>query len=623
MPAITLQEAFGLALASHENGRLAEAEALYVQILAAHPDHVPTLANMGMLFSVSDRNAEAISTFQRVLRLAPGHAETHSNLGLALMETGEIEAALEALQRAVALKPDLPQAHNNLGNALLARDRRPEAIGAFEQARRLAPQYAEAHYNLGITLHAMGRLDEAAATLEGALKIRPDYVEARNNLANVLHEQGRVGEAIAQFREALRSRPGQAMIHSNLAYLLHFDPDEDDQSIAAELRCWNRAFVRPLRGLIAPPTNDRNPDRRLRIGYVSPDFYMQAESFFLVPLLEAHDQEQFEIHAYASVARPDEITGRIRQSCDVWHDVGELSADALAQRIRADGIDILVDLTMHMAANRLPVFARRPAPVQVAWLAYPGATGLETMDYRMTDAIIDPPENGPSVYPEELIRLPDCWCCYAALAAEEAVTPLPAERAGGITFGCLNNPAKINALTLGHFAAVLRTVEGSRLMILAPEGTARQRMADQLGRHGVTRERLEFVSRTTRSEYLKLHHRIDIALDTLPYNGITTTCDSLWMGVPVLSVEGKTGCGRVGRSLLTAVGLSEFAVRSPEALVSTAKDLAGNLPKLARLRETMRERMVSSALMDAGRFAGNLEGAFRSVWGKWCAAGGE
>jgi predicted O-linked N-acetylglucosamine transferase (SPINDLY family) len=329
----------------------------------------------------------------------------------------------------------------------------------------------------------------------------------------------------------------------------------------------------------------------------------------VVPLLEAHDHHELEVHCYSSVLRPDQVTERHRRAADVWHDVHGQSDHDLEQQIRADGIDILVDLTMHMASHRLLVFARKPAPVQVTWLAYPGSTGLGTMDYRLTDRFLDPPSVETPYYSEVSIHLPDCWVCYDPLTDEPSVNPLPAASADCITFGCLNNFCKLNDEMVVIFGKVLRAVEGSRLILLAPDG---------LSQNGVPLDRLEFVGRMSRPDYLKLHHRIDIALDVLPYNGITTTCDALWMGVPLVSLVGKTAAGRAGLGILSMVNLPELAATSSEEFVRTSANLAHDLPRLTALRANLRHRMQSSPMMDATRFARNIEDCYRTMWRRWC-----
>jgi predicted O-linked N-acetylglucosamine transferase (SPINDLY family) len=373
-----------------------------------------------------------------------------------------------------------------------------------------------------------------------------------------------------------------------------------------------------LKGHIPPHANDRNPGRRLKIGYVSPDFHLHAESFFTVPLLGHHDHAAYEIHCYSSVIRPDPITEWLRQRADGWREVRDENDEALAQIIRRDGIDILVDLTMHMAHNRAPLFARKPAPVQACWLAYPGGTGLEAMDYRLTDAFMDPFDADMSCYVEQSIRLPDCWVVYDPLSD---LPPRPAEQTGPITFGSLNNPSKLNDPLLALWARVLQAVPGSRLLLQVLSREHRRHIGCVMESLGIAPERLQFAGRMERPEYLRCYDRIDIALDPLPYNGITTTCDALYMGTPVLTLAGQTAAGRAGKAMLNTIGLGELVTHTPDEFVRRAAELAADLPHLIALRRGLRARLSGSPLMDAPRFARNIEAAYRHMWRQWCAEG--
>ena len=337
-------------------------------------------------------------------------------------------------------------------------------------------------------------------------------------------------------------------------------------------------------------------------------------SFFTIPLLSNHDHRQCEIFCYADVARPDAVTERLRGYADVWRSTVGLSDQQVADLVRSDQIDILVDLTMHTANNRLLVFARKPAPVQVAWLAYPGTTGLSTIDYRLTDPYLDPPGLFDAFYSEESIRLPDTFWCYDPLTDQPPVNALPALENGFITFGCLNNFCKVNDGCLALWAQVLQAVPQSRLLLLAPRGQAREHVLARLEQEGIAAPRVEFADRQPRLEYLKLYHRIDMALDPLPYNGHTTSLDAFWMGVPTLTLVGKTVVGRAGWSQLCNLGLQELAAETPEQYVALAARLAGDLSRLQELRGTLRQRMLRSPLMDGKRFARHVEQAYRQMW---------
>jgi predicted O-linked N-acetylglucosamine transferase (SPINDLY family) len=451
------------------------------------------------------------------------------------------------------------------------------------------------------------------------VELKPDLAEAHSSLGGALGAQGQIEEAITCFRRALHLKPDDPEVHSNLLISLYCSPGSDARTLYAEHLQWNRQYAEPLAKSSPAHPNGRSPDRRLRIGYVSPDFRDHVDSYFIVPLLSNHDHGPFEIFCYAQVARPDAVTQRLRGYADVWRDIVGLSDAQVADLVRHDRIDILVNLKLHTANNRLLAFARKPAPVQVAWLGYPGTTGLSTMDYRLTDPYLDPPGLFDDAYSEESLRLPDAFWCYDPLTDRPPVNPLPALGSGAVTFGCLNNFWKVNDGCLELWARVLRAVPGSRLLLMAPQGAARDGVLARLDREGVVAARVAFADRRPRPEYLELYHRIDFCLDTLPYNGHTTSLDAFWMGVPTLTMPGRTAVGRAGVCLLRNLGLPELIAADPEDLARIAAEWAADLPRLSQLRATLRDRLEDSPLMDAPRFARNVEAAYRLMWQRWCA----
>jgi protein O-GlcNAc transferase len=597
------------------------------------PDLVEADNNLGNALREHGLLEEAIACYQQALRKRPDYAEVHSNLGNALHDLGRLDEAVASYRRAIELRPDLAEVHSNLGVALGALGQLEEAISSYRRAVELKPDFAEAHSNLGIALREQGQLDEAAGHCLRALQLKPDYAAGHINLGVVYKDQGRLEEAIAAIRRALVLKPDLVDGHSNLLYAMIFCPGYSAAELAAEHRRWDKCHAAPLADHIEPHGNDRSPERRLRIGYVSPDFRNHCQAFFTVPLFAAHDHQNYEIVCYADVPRGDSITDRLRGYADIWRATTGVSHQRLAAQIRADGIDILVDLSMHMARNRMLVFARKPTPVQVTWLAYPGTTGLSAMDYRITDPHLDPPGLFDRDYSEESIRLPDSFWCYDPLVDSPdpalEVSALPALARGHVTFGCLNNFCKVNRAVLKLWAEVLKAVGRSRLMMLANEGSHRRRTLDFFAAEGIGRDRVTFVSQQPRPLYLKQYHGIDIGLDTFPYNGHTTSLDSFWMGVPVVTLCGQTVVGRAGLCQLTNLGMpdligpdragTELVAATPEEYVRIAAELAGDLPRLAHLRSTLRARMEASPLMDAPRFARNLEAAYRHMWRRWCA----
>jgi len=635
------------ALEHHRAGRLDKAEEILRRALESQPQSPELHAQLGLTLKAQGRLEQAIAAFRRALTLRPEFAEAHNNLGNALKAAGEPGPAIEAYRHALTLRPDLAETHNNLGNALRETGYADEAVAAYRQALALRPNYAEAHYNLGNALMEQRQFDAAIAALRQAVVLRPHFPEAFNNLGGALQDKGELDEAIACYRQAIALRPGYAeaynnlgnalkeagqldetlacyrqslklggdwRIASNLLHAIHFHPDYDIKRIWEEHVRWNQTYALPLAPTGESFENDRSPDRRLRIGYVSPDFGEHPVGRFMLPLLENHDHTQFEIFCYADGRRDDAITRRLRARADAWRSTTGLSDEQLASLVRQDRIDILVDLVMHMRGTRMLVFARKPAPVQVTYLAYCSTSGLETIDYRLTDQYLDPPPSDDRFYSEESIHLPRCYWCYPAAEQAPDVAPLPALAAGHVTFGCLNNFGKVSAGALSTWSQLLRQVPNSRFLLHAHEGSHRDRTRRQLAAAGIDPDRLQFVAMQSMTQYFHQHNRIDIALDPFPYPGGTTTCDALWMGVPVVSRAGQTAVSRAGLSILSNAGLSELVAHDAEQYVQIATELAGDLSRLHQLRVDLRPRMRRSALMDAPRFTADVEAAFRRMW---------
>lgn len=619
MTMITLAEAIHLARQHQQAGNLAEAEAICRQVLQVESQQVEALYLLSVIAIQVGRADLAIEHVRQVIERHPDYVPAYNLLGAALALEGKTAEAIVQYQHALRLKPDSPETHSNLGMALQQQGRLDEAIAHFRQAVQLMPDLAQAHNHLGNALNELGRLDEALACYRQTLQLQPNLVEAHSNLGATLLAQGELERALAAHQQALRLNPTYAAAHSNVILTLQLTPGYDAGAIGAECRRWDQVHAAHLTPVVPSHANDRSPNRRLRIGYVSGDFRQHPVGQCLALLLAAHEHVNFAIFCYASVARPDAITERCRTHADHWYDAVGLSDERLARRIHEDGIDILVDLALHTGGNRLLLFARKPAPVQVTFAGYPGTTGLRAIDYRLTDPYLDPPGLLDASYAEESYRLPHCFWCYDPLTEEPVVAPLPATSHGFVTFGCLNTFCKVNAAVLDLWARILRALPDARLQLLAEVGSQRQRTLDFLAQQGIAKGRLAFVSPRPRPEYLALYQQIDIGLDTFPYNGHTTSLDSLWMGVPVVSLVGQTAVGRGGLSLLSNLGLAELATPDAEQYVSLALELAGDLPRLTQLRASLRERMRQSPLMDARLFARDIENAYRDMWKRWCA----
>lgn len=680
-------EAFQLAAQLHQAGRLAEAQQLCGQIVAANPAQADAWLLLGIIglqtgdqtlaiecfersLSLQPVNADAqnglavalknqgrlpaaLIHFRRAAELSPALAEVQFNLARALHEAGDFAAAGDVYRKTIALKPDFPAArlgladvlcHQgalneaiehyqqslqldmrqpnallNLGAALQRLGRTSDAIAAYRHALSIDPNLAEAYNRLGIALRFLGSLDEAAACFRRAIELDANQIEALTNLGNTFKDAGQIDEALACLERVIASRPDLLPAYSNFLYSIVFSPRYDAAAIYEHHRRWNESFAAPLSATIAPYTNLRHPNRRLRIGYVSPHFRSHAIAHALVPLFRHHDHTHFEIICYSDDPAADDITHELRRHADAWHSIVGLTDDKVAARIRDDQIDILVDLTMHMSSGRPLLFARKPAPLQVCWLAYPGTTGLTTIDYRLTDPHIDPPGLFDSYYSEISFRLPHSFWCYDPLADGPSANNLPALTNGYVTFGNLNNPCKTNAAVFDLWARVLSTVENSRLLLLVFDPAQAGPVRAQFQRRGISPDRVHPVDLRPRPQYLELYHQIDIGLDTFPYNGHNTSLDSYWMGVPVITLVGQTVVGRAGLSQLTNLNLPDLIAYTPDQFLSLSRSLASDLPLLAALRASLRHRMQASPLMNAPRFAQNLESAYRQLWCRNCA----
>ena len=638
-------------VAAWQQGRPGEGEEKIGRAIALSPGQAHFYSNLGNVLGAMGRREEAIGAFGRAIAINPSLVDAYNNLAMALLEAGRFDEAMRACREAIARRPDAADAHVTLGIVLARKGAVTEAIGCFERALAINPDHvmadnnlgyalreaarfeeaiarceasvrkrpgdADAHKNLGLALNIYGKTDEAIVALRRAIELNPGVMEAYSNLAHALMGQGEVEEALALFRKGLAVRPDAAWIHSNLLYAMHLHPVVDAAEILRQHREWSRRFADPLTRSAPPHGNLRDPKRRLRVGYVSGDFRDHVVGRFMWPVVEGHSREAVEVFCYADMRMPDAITEGFRARADGWRNIAGLSDEKVAEMVRGDGVDILVDLTMHARDCRLLVFARRPAPVQVTYLAYPSTTGMEAMDHRLTDWILDPPGRDGD-YAEKSVRLAHCYWCYPRGQTQVAVSELPAKTKGFVTFGSLNNFSKVSKGALELWARIMREVKDSRLLLHARPGSHYGRVKEFFAGMGVAPERLTLTAMVPREEYFALYCQVDIALDPFPYGGGTTTCDALWMGVPVVSLRGRTAVGRGGASILSSVGLPELVAESPEEYVRIARELAGDWGKLAKLRAGLRNRMENSPLMDRDGFVRDLENAYRQMWTAWC-----
>jgi predicted O-linked N-acetylglucosamine transferase (SPINDLY family) len=604
------------ALAQHRAGRIKEAESGYRKLLSRNPQHEQALFMLSVLLFESQRFEEASRYLERAVAIRPNQPVLLTNLGEAYRRHGNLERAAAAFQRVLAEEPDFPEAHQNLGLTLMDAGATAEALPHLERAAALRPDNVRFQVSLAWVLAKLGRIEESFAHAERAVELDPNHAPAHHHLGNAREERGDRSGAIASYRRAVELDPSDFDAHSNSILVALTDPSFDSARLLAEARGWAKRHAEPLRDRIRPHPNSREPERTLRIGYVSPDFRAHPVRHFLMPLLQHSDRAEFETYLYSSVERPDFATDEYRRLAgDRFRDIRRVDDVAAAELVRRDGIDILVDLALHGAGRRLRIFACKPAPLQFSWLGYAGTTGLDTIDYRITDAYFDPPGTD-GAYTETSLRLDSFWC-YDPLEADLEVAALPAVAAGHVTFGSLNSFRKVHAGVLALWARVLRELPDARLLLLA-EAHARAGVLRTLAEAGVSQQRVDFLGRTSRREYLERYHGIDIALDTFPFAGGTTSLDAAYMGVPVVTLSGETALQRAGLCIAMNLGLPELVARTEDEFVANALALAGDTQRLGRLRADLRPRLQGSPLMDAPRFAHNFESACRSAWRRYC-----
>ena len=555
----------------------------------------------------------------------PADARVRRILATALEAMGRLEEAACEYQQALRIEPDRSDTHNDLALIWCAMGRLDEAVASLTRAIQLNPDHVQAYSNLSLVLRDLGRSDEAVASCSRALRVKPDNAIVHNNLGLALEDEGLLDQAVESYRKAIQLDPGNAAIHSNLLLALNYSPTTGPAKLFQEHLCWARAHAT----IAAPPqphTNEPDPDRRLRLAYVSPDFRSHPAVYFLEPLLANHDRLRFEIVGYGNVRNPDQVTTRLRSRCDAFVNVWPMTDQQLAQKVRDDRIDILVDLAGHTANNRLTMFAHKPAPVQIAYLGYQNTTGLEAMDYRITDDVTDPPEddeNDRSPFcTERLLRLKCGFLCFNPSPDAPDVSPLPAQRNGHITFLASHRLVKVNDRVLDLWCGVLKATPTSRL-ILAPRSVSpasMQRITRKLIDRGLDQARFEFQHRhVTGRQYLSVFDEVDLMLDALPTSAGTTACEALWMGVPLITLQGDRYAGRMAASILTRVGFEQFIARTPEQYIDLAVRWSSRPADLGELRAGMRQRLRQSTLCDTAGFVAELEAAYHSAWCGWCS----
>jgi predicted O-linked N-acetylglucosamine transferase (SPINDLY family) len=633
-------------------GRYTEACERYQQALKILPGHAPAYLNLGIALEGAGDARAAREAYLATLEVDPGNPYAHFNLGKLLHAAGNHPEAARQLRAALERKPELTDARVVLASVLEAQADFEGAAAELRQALEQRPDYAGAWYNYALLLQKFDRVPQAEAAMRRTLELWPERADVWLREAELLKFLQRLPESEAALRRALALEPrlsgGYRLLASILGDQQRLEEalqvlaagrefDTDGYTRACELFTLNfhegistealferhKAFGAGLENLhparFEPFTNSRDPERRLRIGFISGDFRAHPIGWSFLPLIEHLDRSRYEAYCYSVFEATDDVTRRITARAKVWHDVSPLSARETADFINQDRIDILVDLTGYGGIAPMEVLASRPAPVQASWLGYLSTSGMTRVDYRVTDIHADPPELADRFHTEKLLRLPRTQWCYRSPGEAEPSPAPPCERNGFVTFGSFNQAAKLSPTTRRLWAEILKRVPRSRLLVVGmPLGPATQALLDEFERHGVARGAVSVEPRLLLADYFRKLREVDLALDATPYSGGTTTCDAVWMGVPIITLTGARSVSRSAASILAVLGLSAWIATSPEDYVARAVDLASDPARIARSREGLRERMRASPLMDEAGFARDMEALYRQMWRTWC-----
>jgi len=637
-------------VALQEMKRNEEALLSYDRVIAIKPDYAQAYSNRGVALKDLKRYEEALTSFDRAVELKPDYAEAYSNRAVVLQELKRYEEARISCEKAMVLKPDDAAAYSNRGNALMKLSRYGEALLSYDKAIALKPDYAQAYSNRGVTLYELKRYEEALisydkaialqpdhadaytnrgvalrelmryeealASHEKAIAIQPDYGEAHSNLGNVFQGLGMLHEAEVSYRRAMELKPNYVEGYSNLLFSLNYSAGHQPSYLYGEACRYGQMVTQKVGSSFLSWQCKPDPER-LRIGVVSGDLASHPVGYFLEGIVAQIDQTRIELIAYPTVGKCDELTERIKPFFSAWKSLVSFEDEAAARLIHTDGVHVLLDLAGHTAKNRLPVFAYKPAPVQVSWLGYSGTTGLPQMDYYLADPYASPSDE-EKFFSETIYRLPESYLCYTPPAVPAGILPLPALTSGHITFGCFNNLTKVNDAVVALWSRVLHALPSSKLFLRTKQ-LQNSRVCDtfiqRFAEHGITSSRLILDGTfSSRLELFEAYNRVDIALDSFPYTGTTTSVEGLWMGVPVITRKGDRFISRIGESIAQNAGLADWIADNDDDFVAKAVLHTRNLDRLAELRAGLRERVLASPLFNAPRFARNFENALWDMW---------
>lgn len=656
---MNIHKTFESVLKHYHSGNFNEAELLCKIILKKEPYNIKVLIFLGMIYARLANYDSAIQYLKKAIKFKPDSDEAYYCLATIYQIREDFDKTIECYRKVIELNPGLVDAYNGLGNSLQEKKNFDEAEHYYQEAMRINPNDPTAYINIGIAMHNKGKFDDAITYLQKALllnpniemtynflgfsmicqdrlteaiqnfetslRINPSSIIALSRLGQIFEKQGRVIEAENFFRRALQIQPHNIILHEVLLMNLLYSSRYDSRTIFTEHVQFAKQFEKPLQSFSSPSSFKKTLKRKLKIGYVSPDFRSHSVSYFIEPVLSSHDKEQFEVFCYSLSSEKDEVTTRLQKHVDHWQNIIKMSDEDAAKSIQTDEIDILVDLAGFTANNRILLFARKPAPIQVSWIGYPATTGLSTIDYKIVDNYTDPPGTSEQFYTENLIRMPESFLCYQPERTSPEVGSLPALASGHITFGSFNYFTKVSPEIFDLWIQILKRIPDSRMILKSKcffDRLTCEHVKNLFGQQGIESLRIDLFgwSPSIRA-HLEMYNYIDIGLDTFPYNGTTTTCEALWMGVPVITLAGDTHRSRVGMSLLSNIGLPELIARDAEEYHEIAVQAAFDITKLKSLRNGLREKVAHSPLTNIKQFIINLENCYKDMWARYCEIG--
>jgi protein O-GlcNAc transferase len=611
---------FKLGAMLQKQERLAEAEASYRSVLEINPRNADALCNLGVILEIQDRLLEAEACYRLTLEIKPDFAAVLRNLGVVFNKRDKFVEAETCFLRVLNGMPNDVEALFGVAIALHKQGKLVDAEDRYRRVLQIKPDYLDAQICLGANLQMQERLVEAEVVFRRVLEVNRDVAEVHNNMGLISESQGKSSEAAASYRYALELNPAYVEAYGNLFQCLSHYESVDAHVLFEAHRRFGEQFESPLRGDWPQHSNLRDPNRRLQIGFVSPDLHRHAVMYFFEPLLtHLLGFSDLSLNVYYNNTIEDQVTRRLRGGVKQWHSIAHLTDAAVAQKIAEDGIDILIDLSGHTRKNRLLSFARKPAPVQASWMGYQGTTGLQAMDYYLADGFLVPSGQFDTQFTEKLVRLP-ANAPFLPSGEAPPVNTLPTLDNGFITFGSFNRTNKLSIDVIALWSQLLRALPTARMLLgNMPSEDVSEMLIDWFAQEGIIRERLSFYPRTDTAAYLALHHQVDVCLDTFPFTGGITTMHAIWMGVPTLTLVGKTVAGRQGASYAWHLGLDGFVAHGGEDFVQKGLAIADDIASLVDVRFGLRKRFEQSAMGRPDVIAEGLERAFRIIWRRWCA----